>query len=70
MYQGPDDLKIDSQFSFTLRKAAAAAVVQLPSRVCLFATPWTAAHKTSCPSPSPGICPLSCPKEKQSWDPA
>ena len=27
--------------------------VQTLSRVCLFATPWAAAHQASCPSPSP-----------------
>ena len=24
-------------------------------------TPWTTAHQTSCPSPSPGVCSVSCP---------
>ena len=36
-------------------------VVQLPSHVWLFSTPWTAAHRLACPSPSPGVCPSSCP---------
>ena len=30
-------------------------VVQLPSRVRLFVTPWTAAPRPPCPSPSPGV---------------
>ena len=34
---------------------------QSPSHVRLFATPWTAAHRLPCPSPSPGICSNSCP---------
>ena len=37
------------------------AVVQLHSCVLLFATPWTAAYLASCPSPSPDVCPSSCP---------
>ena len=36
-------------------------VVQLPRHVWLFSTPWTAAHRLACPSPSPGVCPSSCP---------
>ena len=36
-------------------------VVQLPSCVWLFATPWTAAHQTSCPSLYPRVCSNSCP---------
>ena len=36
-------------------------VVQLLSRVQLFATPWTAACPTSCPSLSPRVCLNSCP---------
>ena len=35
--------------------------VQSLSRVRLFATPWTAAHQASCPSPTPGACSNSCP---------
>ena len=35
--------------------------VQSLSHVWLFATPWTAAHQTSCPSPAPGACSNSCP---------
>ena len=35
--------------------------VQPSSHVQLFATPWTEAHRPSCPSPSPKICPSSCP---------
>ena len=35
--------------------------VQLLSPVRLFATPWTAAHQASCPSPTPGIYSNSCP---------
>ena len=35
------------------------AVVQLPSHVWLFASPWTAACQ-ACSSPSPRICPSSC----------
>ena len=33
-----------------------AAVAQLLSHVRLFATPWTAAHQASLPSPSAGVC--------------
>ena len=36
-------------------------VVQLLSRVRLFATPWTAARQAPCPSPSPRACSNSCP---------
>jgi len=35
--------------------------VQSLSRVWLFTTPWTAAHQASCPSPTPGVHPNSCP---------
>ena len=35
--------------------------VQLPSHVQLFVTPWTAACQASCLSPSPEVCPSSCP---------
>ena len=35
--------------------------VQSLSRVWLFATPWTAAHRPPCPSPTPGVYPNSCP---------
>ena len=38
--------------------------VQSLSRVWLFATPWTAAHQASLPSPTPGVHPNSCPS---SW---
>ena len=37
------------------------AVVQLPTCVQLFVTPWTAACQVRHPSPSPGVCPSSCP---------
>ena len=36
-------------------------VVQSLSHVWLSATPWTAAHQASHPSPSPGACSNSCP---------
>ena len=36
-------------------------VVQSPSRVLTFATPWTAACRLLCPSPSPRVCLSSCP---------
>ena len=36
-------------------------VVQLISSVQLFATPWTAACRLPCPSPSPGVCSNLCP---------
>ena len=36
-------------------------VVQLLSCVLLFVTPWTAAHRLPCPSPSPRVCSNSCP---------
>ena len=35
--------------------------VQLLSRVCLFTTSWTAAHQTSCASPTTGACSNSYP---------
>ena len=35
--------------------------VQSLSHVWLFATPWTAAHQASCPSPTPEVYPNSCP---------
>ena len=35
-------------------------VVQFLSHVWLFATPWTAAHRLSCPSLSPRVCLNSC----------
>ena len=38
--------------------------VQSLSCVWLFATPWTAAHQASCPSPTPKPCSNSCPS---SW---
>ena len=36
-------------------------VVHSHSCVWMFITPWTAVHQASCPSPSPGVCPSSCP---------
>ena len=35
-------------------------VVQSPSCVWLFVTPWTIAHQAPCSSPSPSVCPNSC----------
>ena len=35
--------------------------VQSFSCVWLFATPWTAAHRPPCPSPTPGVYSNSCP---------
>ena len=35
--------------------------VQLLSCVWLFATPWTAAHRLPCPSPTPRACSNLCP---------
>ena len=40
---------------------SASASVQLLSRVQHFATPWTAACRHPCPSPTPGACSNSCP---------
>ena len=37
------------------------AGVQSPRRVWPFGTPWTAARQASHPTPSPGVCPSSCP---------
>ena len=34
------------------------------SVVWLFATSWTAARQTSCPSPTPGACSSSCPSSR------
>ena len=39
-------------------------VVQSLSRVWFFATPWTAAPRLPCPSPSPGVCSNSCPSSR------
>ena len=36
-------------------------VVQSPSRVQLFATPWATASRLTCPSPSPRVGPSLCP---------
>ena len=36
-------------------------VAQLVSRVWLFTTPWTAAHRFPCPSLSPPVCSNPCP---------
>ena len=38
--------------------------VQLLSSVRLFVTPWTAARQASCPSPTPGVYPTSCPSSQ------
>ena len=35
-------------------------LVQSLSHVQHFVTPWTAAHRLPCPSPSPGVCSNSC----------
>ena len=43
-----------------LNSGTVGGAVQLHSLVWLFVTPWTAAHQTSCPSPSPGGCSNSC----------
>ena len=40
---------------------ASIVVVQLPSHVQLFATPWLQFTRPLCPSPSPEVCPNSCP---------
>ena len=37
------------------------AVVWLPNCARLFTTPWNAARQTSLSSPSPRVCPSSCP---------
>ena len=36
-------------------------VIQSPSHARLFVTPWTAATRSPCPSPPPGVCPSSYP---------
>ena len=36
-------------------------VVQLPSHVRLFGTPWLQHARPLCPSPSPEVCPSKCP---------
>ena len=41
-------------------------VFQLLSHVQLLATPWTAAARLPCPSPSPGVCSNSCPLSRWS----
>ena len=38
--------------------------VQSLSRVRLFATPWTAARRPPCPSPTPGVHPNPCPSSQ------
>ena len=49
------------QYLLSIILLIVAVVVQLPSHVWLFATPWTTAHQAICPSPSPRVCPSSCP---------
>ena len=44
---------------FVFRSGQFCSVAQLCLR--LFATPWTAAHQASLPSPTPGACSNSCP---------
>ena len=41
--------------------------VQLLSRVCLFTTSWTAAHQTSCPSPTIGAYSNSYPPSRRCY---
>ena len=38
--------------------------VQSLSNVQIFATPWTAAHRPPCPSPTPGVYPKLCPSSQ------
>ena len=40
------------------------SLVQLLSFVRLFASPWTAAHQASCPSPTPGVHLNPCPSSR------
>ena len=50
-----------AKLCLTLCNPLQVVVVQSPSYVWLFPTPWTAACQAPCPSPSPRICPSSCP---------
>ena len=67
---GPTDLSDDifqtRSYVYTVNKGIFRlfifiAVVQSLSRVRLFVTPWTAACRPPCPSPSPGVYSNSCP---------
>ena len=44
--------------------------VQLLSHIRLFATPWTAAHRPPCPSPTPRVYPNSCPLSRWCCQPS
>ena len=46
---------------FALMGKAMLSSVQSFSHVWVFATPWTTARQASCPSPTPGVHPHSCP---------
>ena len=45
----------------TLHPGVYVAVVQSPSHVWLFVTPWTAARQATLSLTPPGVCPSSCP---------
>ena len=47
-------LKVDIMSVFVV-------IVQSPNHIRLFATLWAAAHQASLSSPSPEVCPSSCP---------
>ena len=55
--KGPSTLRWAICFT---QPANLSIVVQLPSHVQLFTTPWTAACQASCPSLSPGACSNTC----------
>ena len=54
-------VKAPSRNHWTNREFLMVSSVQLLSRVWLFATPWTAAHRVPCPSPTPRACSNSHP---------
>ena len=54
-------LQCCDSFCCTAKWSSYDVIVQSPSHVPFFETPWTAAHQAPCPSPPPGVCPNSWP---------
>ena len=52
--------RVGYQLNSFLWKCSYFVVVQSPSHVQLFATPWNDTYQLLCPSPSPSVCPSSC----------
>ena len=57
----PVDVLTSRLFHSINRAQEGFSSVQSLSRVRLFVTPWTAAHRPPCPSPIPGVYSNSCP---------